>query len=186
MGIRGRKTIISIPISRIAGDANDDIMSICIKLACVRSGWWFSIRISVLEHLLCRAETSRQEDGDIPRGVGTHNEGNVHQTVLCIQEDCGQLGSPTSCCSQNWGLSLAGDMGLSCQLCPSSAPLRVTLGLLIMAAQRDSGSLQHTCSHVANGTGTTALIWKRRKIYIARLDKMLRHWWLDVGRAPAR
>lgn len=162
------------------------LMSIYIKMACVRSGRRFSVRMSVLEHLLRRAETLRQEDGDIPWGVGTHDEGNVHQTVLCVQEGCGQLGSPTGCCSQNWGLSLAGGMGLSRQLCPSSVPSKVTLGLHIIAAQRDSGSLQHTCLHVANGTGIIAAIWKRRKIYIARLDKTLRHCRLDAGRAPAR
>ena len=47
------------------------LMSLCIKTACVRSGQWFSVRISVLEHLLCRAETLRQEDGDIPWEAGT-------------------------------------------------------------------------------------------------------------------
>lgn len=140
----------------------------------------------VLVHLLCRAEALRQEDRDIPRGAGTQDEGNVHQPVLCIQEVYGQLGSPTGCCSQNWGLSLAGGMGLSCQLHPSSVPSKVMLGLHIIIARRHSSSLQHTRSHVANGTGIIAAIWKRRKIYIARLYKTLRHCRLDVGRSPAR
>lgn len=65
----------------------------------------------MLEHLLCRVDTLRQDDGDIPWGVGIHDEDNVHQTVLCIQGGSGQLGSPAGCCSQNWGLSLAGGMG---------------------------------------------------------------------------
>lgn len=155
-------------------------MSICIKMACVRSDRWFSIRISVIEHLLCRAEALKQEDGNIPWGAGTHDEGNIHQTVVCIREGCGQLWS------QNWGLSLAGGMGLSCQFCPSSVPSKVMLGLHIITARRRSSSLQHTCSHVANGTGIIAVIWKRKKIYIARLYKTLRHCRLDAGRTPAR
>lgn len=36
-------------------------------------------RISMLEHLLHRAQ--RLEDGDIPYGLGTHNDANVHQAV---------------------------------------------------------------------------------------------------------
>lgn len=86
----------------------------------------------------------------------------------------------------DWGLSLAGGMGLSCQLCPSSVPLKVMLGLHIIAAWRDSGPLQHKCSCVANGTGIIAAVWKRRKTYIARLDKTLRYCQLGAGRAPAR
>lgn len=62
------------------------LMIICIKMACFRSSQWFSIRISVLEHLLHRAQNLRLEDGDSPYGVGTQNEGNVHQAVICVQE----------------------------------------------------------------------------------------------------
>lgn len=40
----------------------------------------------MLEHLLHRAQNLRLEDGDIPYGVGTQNEGNVHQAVICVQE----------------------------------------------------------------------------------------------------
>lgn len=57
------------------------LMSICIKVAGLRSSRWFSIRIPVLEHLLHRAQNLRLEDGGNPYGVGTHNEGNVHQAV---------------------------------------------------------------------------------------------------------
>lgn len=35
----------------------------------------------MLEHLLCRAEALRQEDEDIPWEAGTHDKGNIHQTV---------------------------------------------------------------------------------------------------------
>lgn len=65
------------------------LMSICIKMVCVRCSWWFSIRISVLVHLLCRAETLRQEDGEIPWGAENHDEGNVHLTVLRLGSELG-------------------------------------------------------------------------------------------------
>lgn len=77
------------------------LKSICIKMACVRSSWWFCVRISVLEHLLCRVEALGQEDGDIPWGVGTHDGDNVHQTVLCIQE--GTWGAPLAAVARTGG-----------------------------------------------------------------------------------
>lgn len=135
-------------------------MSICIKVACFRSSLWFSM-ISVLAHLLHRAQHLRLQDGDIPYGMGTHNEANVHQAV---SRNWGKQGGSTGSSSKNWGLSLAGGTGLSCQLCPSSIPLKVTLGPHITAAQRYSGSLQHTCSHIANGTGIMAAVWKRENV----------------------
>lgn len=57
------------------------LMMICIKVAGFRFNWWFSIRIPAPEHLLHRAQTLRLDDGDIPHGLGAHNEGNVHQAV---------------------------------------------------------------------------------------------------------
>lgn len=94
-------------------------------------------------------------------------------------------GEPHWLLYKNWGLSLSGGMGLSCQLSPSSVPWKVTLGPHITATRRDSGSLQHTCSHIANGTGIIAALWEG-KIYNARLDKTFRRCQLDVGRTPAR
>lgn len=59
-------------------------------------------------------------------------------------------------------------------LCPSSVPLKAMLSLHIIDAQRDSGSLQHTSSQVASRTEIIAVVWRRKKLYIARLDKILR------------
>lgn len=145
------------------------LMSISLRWH-VRSGQWFSIRIPVLEHLLCRAETLRQEDVDIPWGAGTQDEGNVHQTVLCMQGGCGQLRSPTGCCSE-LGSELDWRHGLVVPALSFICPLKSNA----WPTHYSCGSLQHTRSHVANGTAIIAAVRKRRKIYIARLDKMLRH-----------
>lgn len=68
--MRRRKTLL-IAVANANDDVNDHI---CIKMVTVKPGLWFSMRLSVLEHLLCRAEPLGQVAGDISWGVGTPEE----------------------------------------------------------------------------------------------------------------
>lgn len=139
------------------------LMSIWIKMACVRSGWWFCVRISVLEHLLHRGRGLGARGWGYSLGSGHSQQGQC--TTDRALYPGGHLGGPTGCCSQNWGLSLAEGMGLSCHLCPSPVPSKVTLGLHLVAAQKQWLPSTHMLTHSYWNWGYCSHLQKKENIY---------------------
>lgn len=82
----------------------------------------------------------------------------------------GSWGAPLAAAARNWSLSFAEGMGLSHILsfiCPFESHAQ-PLQLLGETA------VPHTSSRVASRTGIIAVVWRTRKLYIARLDKIFR------------